>query len=63
MDSCLNEYNKHCVRKDGLDLLLTFMEVLGEQMEEQVTTLVVCFFSFLSLSFLFVLRRGLMPNV
>jgi len=36
MDSCLNEYNKHCVRKDGLDLLLTFMEVLGEQMEEQV---------------------------
>ena len=51
MDSCLNEYNKHCVRKDGLDLLLTFMEVLGEQMEEQVTTLAVCvsfpFFLFL----------------
>jgi hypothetical protein len=36
MDSCLNEHNKHSVRKDGLDLLLTFMEVLGEQMEEQV---------------------------
>jgi hypothetical protein len=55
MDSCLNEYNKHCVRKDGLDLLLTFMEVLGEQMEEQVTTLAVCVVLFLSFLFLFFL--------
>lgn len=36
MESCLNVHNKHAVRRDGLDLLLTFMEILGDQMEEQV---------------------------
>lgn len=39
MESCLNIHNKHAVRKEGLALLLTFMEVLADQMEEQVRIL------------------------
>lgn len=36
VDSCLNVHNKQVVRKEGLELLLVFMEVIGEQMEELV---------------------------
>jgi len=39
VESCLNIHNKHAVRKEGLALLLTFMEVLADQMEEQVRIL------------------------